>query len=195
MSNLVNKCNGVGRICTYIRRHPITIAFLMLLIIASFFRFYHFSEWLHFELDQARDAVVVHSALRDGFSTLPLLGPQARGGGVFLGPVFYYFQYLAGLVLGPSPESFAVPDLLFSVGGIVVLFCLLRRFLRVPEAAAVSLLASVSVFLVNVWPIRVESERDVLLLTAAWIRVASSGRTDLPASGGGARPVSLSACL
>ena len=57
-----------------------------------FLRTYHFSDWLHFELDQAFDYDLVSPAVGHSPLDLPLLGPNVGGGLLRLGPAFYYME-------------------------------------------------------------------------------------------------------
>jgi len=106
---------------------------ILALIIAAAvgFRTYNFSDWLHFGMDQARDANLVSEAVKEGPSQLPLLGPRAGGTYVRLGPIFYYFQYISAKIFNSTaPPVFAYPDLLFSILTIPLFFFFLRRFFR-----------------------------------------------------------------
>ncbi len=126
--------------------------FWVLLIIfcgGVWLRVYHFSDWLIFQSDQSRDALIVEKAVHSGFENLPLIGPQARGSSLHLGPVFYYFQYISGKMFGAHPESFAYPDLFFGILTIPLLFFLLKRWVSTDIALGVTSMASVSLFLVT----------------------------------------------
>lgn len=103
----------------------------LIVVVAIFLRVYHFSDWLHFGMDQARDATLVSEAVQKGAGQLPLLGPRAGGTFVRLGPVFYYFQYLSAKISGStSPAVFAYPDLIFSILAVPLLFLFLRFYFR-----------------------------------------------------------------
>ncbi|MBD3300813.1 MAG: hypothetical protein GF347_05685, partial [Candidatus Moranbacteria bacterium] len=52
---------------------------LLVLLLGIFLRVYRHNDFLHFELDQARDALIVDAALENGIGELPLLGPRAAG--------------------------------------------------------------------------------------------------------------------
>ncbi|HLM83842.1 MAG TPA: hypothetical protein VK254_01360, partial [Candidatus Bathyarchaeia archaeon] len=75
------------------RKNWVCIILALIVVFAVAIRVYHFSDWLHFGMDQARDASLVRDAVQNGPSQLPLLGPRAAGTFVRLGPIFYYFQY------------------------------------------------------------------------------------------------------
>ncbi len=64
-----------------------------IILVGVFLRAYNFSDWLHFELDQARDARVIDEGLKGSFLDLPLLGPKAAGTALRLPPGFYYLEY------------------------------------------------------------------------------------------------------
>ncbi len=132
------------------RKRTVGIALGAILLIGFSLRFVHLDEWLYFKMDQARDAMLVSQAIERGPEYLPLLGPRVGavdlGEGLLrTGPVYYYFQYLSGVMFGSSePSVFAYPDMLFGVFGIAMLFLFARLFLSAPAALAVSALLSVS---------------------------------------------------
>lgn len=119
-----------------------------IILFGAFLRWYHFSDWLHFELDQSRDAIVVNKALENGPGELTLLGPKAAGTLLRLGPVFYYFQYLGGLLFGSTPQGIAYPTMILSVLTIPLVYLFLRRLFDRKISLSLTAVASVSVFLV-----------------------------------------------
>lgn len=121
--------------------------FLLIMALGIFLRSYNFSDWLHFELDQSRDANFVSSAVTDGVGNLPTLGPKAAGTYLRLGPAFYYFEYLSALVFGDTPAGHAMIVLLFSIASMPLFYLLVRRYFN--QAISLALLAvwSVSLFI------------------------------------------------
>jgi len=104
-------------------------AFAIVFLVAIFLRVYHFSDWLFFKMDQARDAFTIQQAYEKGLSYLPLLGPKAGGTHVNLGPFFYYFQYLSTVIFrSVSPAVMAYPDLFFSILTIPLLYFFLKKY-------------------------------------------------------------------
>ena len=137
-------------------------AVVALLAVAFFLRSYHFSEHLLFRLDQNRDYLIIKEAFEKGLGYLPLLGPKAggpvelsidspgQGEALNLGPIYYYFQYLAAVLLGsPAPWVLAIPDLLFSVAALGMFFLLLRFKFSVRTSLLVVSLMAVSLPLVE----------------------------------------------
>jgi 4-amino-4-deoxy-L-arabinose transferase-like glycosyltransferase len=112
-------------------------------------RLFEYSENLVFQSDQSRDALIVAKAIDNGAAELPLLGPQARGSSLQLGPFFYYLQFVSAKIFGMRPESLAYPDLLWGVFTLPLLFFLLKRLVAAPTAVFLTALASVSPFLVS----------------------------------------------
>ncbi len=108
-------------------RQLVWFGLALIIALGFFLRSYHFTDWLHFELDQARDARVIDAAIEGGPGELPLLGPKAGGTFLRLGPAFYYLQYLGALVFGPSPAGMAAVVFITSVASIAVFFFLARR--------------------------------------------------------------------
>ncbi|MEK7181743.1 MAG: glycosyltransferase family 39 protein, partial [Patescibacteria group bacterium] len=122
----------------------------MILIVAFGFslRAYHFSDWLHFELDQARDARVIDAALSGGPGELTLLGPKAGGTFLRLAPGFYYLQYVSGIIFGGTPSGIAMVVLILSVLSIPLFYFLSRRFFSEWISLGLTLLFAASPFMV-----------------------------------------------
>ncbi len=116
--------------------------------IGIFLRTYHFSPWLHFELDQARDARVIDVALEGDPADLPLLGPKAGGTFLRLAPGYYYLQYLSALVFGGSPAGMAGFVAVFSILSIPLFYFLLRRYFSYPLSLGLTFLFSTSAYFV-----------------------------------------------
>lgn len=131
------------------RKRPHVFFFLCgMIAIGAFMRIFCFSAWMPFELDQARDVFVVYDAVHGGVDEWPLLGPQARGRALFLGPIFYYFAILFGMIFGVSPESVALPDLIFSIGAIPLFYFFARLFFGRFVSMSLTSIVATSLFLV-----------------------------------------------
>lgn len=130
------------------KKHWFWIAFFLIVLLGAFLRVSHFGEWLHFELDQARDARVIDAGLAGDFFDLPLLGPRAAGTFLRLPPGFYYLEYWSALLFGSSPVGQAAVVPIFSILALVAAFYLFRRFFDATLAFLLTLLMSVSTFLV-----------------------------------------------
>lgn len=125
----------------FIKKNWVYFILALIVALAVGIRVYHFSDWLHFGMDQARDASLVKEAVQNGPSQLPLLGPRAGGTFVRLGPIFYYFQYISAKLSGStSPPVFAYPDLLFSILVIPLFFFFLKLFFKNTVALLVTAL-------------------------------------------------------
>lgn len=120
----------------------------MILAIGIFLRTYKFQEWLRFNQDQARDVVLVEKVLNRS-AELPLLGPVAAKTPFKLGPAYYYMQYASARVFGAEPEKVAFPDLFFSVGSIVLLYLLLRKYFDRKVSLSVIFLFAISYFTIR----------------------------------------------
>jgi 4-amino-4-deoxy-L-arabinose transferase-like glycosyltransferase len=106
-----------------------TIIFAAILALGIYFRVWHFHDWLFFKMDQARDAFLTQQVFEKGIGWLPLLGPKAGGTHLNLGPVFYYFQYIAVILFqSVSPSTLAYPDLFFAVLSIPLFYFLLKKY-------------------------------------------------------------------
>jgi 4-amino-4-deoxy-L-arabinose transferase-like glycosyltransferase len=124
--------------------------FLLVFIftLGIFLRSYNFSDWLHFELDQSRDARVISSAVENGPENLPLLGPRAGGTFLRLGPAFYYFEYLSAVIFGNTPSGMAMANLIFSIGSMLIFYALCREYFSKKISTSLLAIFSVSLFLV-----------------------------------------------
>ena len=124
--------------------------FALLLVIAAgvFLRTYHFQDWLHFELDQSRDAKIIDLAVKEGPSQLPLLGPKAAGSFLRLGPAFYYFNYLSALIFGNTPSGIATIIMIFGILAMPAFYLLVRRYFGKWISISLLTLFSLSLFLV-----------------------------------------------
>ncbi len=127
---------------------PHVLVLFAIILLGGFLRFYQFEPWLHFELDQSRDALVVDEGYRGSFLDLPLLGP--RGGGTFLrlGPAFYYFQYVSGALFGQDPAGIAFFVPILSTLALFFVYLLFRRGFTRFESLALTLLFAVSLYVV-----------------------------------------------
>lgn len=131
----------------YFKKGGIALIFAVILLVGVFLRGYHFSDWLHFELDQARDAKVVDLAVENGIGNLPLLGPKAAGSFLRLGPIFYYFEYLSAKIFGDTPSGMAYLSLFFSILTLPMFYLFVKRYFSQKISLALLFLFSVSLFL------------------------------------------------
>lgn len=140
----------IGNIRVKIKKYKyVYAAVFFIFVVGIFLRVYNFSPWMHFELDQARDVFIIKNALENGIENLPLLGPQARGKELYLGPIFYYFSYISSFLLGVSPESMALPDLFFSILSIPLFYFFARIFFSRWTSVALVTVVATSLFLVT----------------------------------------------
>lgn len=124
------------------------LGLIAVILLAVCLRGYSVGPWLHFELDQSRDAKVIDVALEGSFLDLPLLGPKAGGTFLRLAPGFYYLEYLSAALVSPTPIGMAWLVVLVSVLFAGALFLFLRRGFSEKMSLGLTLLAAVSVYLV-----------------------------------------------
>lgn len=124
------------------------ISIVLIFIAGIFFRAYNFSDWLHFELDQSRDAKVIDLAYEEGAGSLPLLGPRAAGSFLRLGPAFYYFNYVSALVFGNTPSGIAVVVMLFGILTMPIFYLFIREYFNKKISLGLFLVFSTSLFLI-----------------------------------------------
>ena len=122
------------------------IAIALIIAFGIFLRAYNFSDWLHFEIDQDYDILLVDQAIQNGISSLPLLGPNAGGGLLRLGPAYYYMQYISALIFGNTPAGNAVFVLIFSIIALPLFYIFSRRYFSKIVSAGLLAIISVSLF-------------------------------------------------
>jgi 4-amino-4-deoxy-L-arabinose transferase-like glycosyltransferase len=118
----------------------------VLILVGIFLRSYNFSDWLHFEIDQDYDILLVDRAVENGISSLPLLGPNAGGGLLRLGPIYYYMQYASAIIFGNTPTGNAVFVLIFSILALPLFYIFSRRYFSKPISLGLLAILSTSLF-------------------------------------------------
>lgn len=121
-------------ILTYAKKNWVILILMIIMVGAIFVRVYKFDDYLYFKMDQSRDAIMLTKAVENGPQYLPLLGARVGAvkldqGFLRLGPIYYYFQYAAGVIFqSTEPFVFAYPDLFFSILAIPLLYLLARLY-------------------------------------------------------------------
>lgn len=115
---------------------------------AVFLRSYQHEKFLSFQLDQSRDALIVGNFVDGGLKNIPLLGPHITGSSLQLGPAYYYILSVPAYFWKTGPESFALPEMLFSIFFVPLLYFFLRLYFSKFISLSVSAVAAVSLFLV-----------------------------------------------
>lgn len=136
-----------SRILAFVDSHPIPIL-IAITLIGAFFRVYHFHDWLWFFNDQVRDVRLISQIVEHG-QNWPLLGPSMLYTAYHLGPIYYYFQIISGLLFGVEPYTVAYPDLLFSVLTIPLFFVFVRRYFDTRLSLLLSGMLACSFFFVR----------------------------------------------
>ena len=122
--------------------------FVGIFVMGAFLRAYNFAPWLHFELDQARDATLVREALNGGAGELPLLGPRAAGTFLRLGPAFYYIEYIFASIFQDAVVGSAMAILFFAILSIPISYLFFREYFSKKNTLAILLIYTTSLFLV-----------------------------------------------
>ena len=122
--------------------------FLAIMILGIILRTYHFSDWMVFNPDQARDAMLVDDVL-DGKSSALILGPEAGNTHFDLGPWFYHLEILSAKIFGSEPWKLAIPDLLFSILTIPLFYFFVRKYFSANISLLATFFLSISYFMVR----------------------------------------------
>lgn len=129
-------------------KYKLHLLLILIFLLGAYLRTYHFNDFLHFELDQSRDAKVIDLAIDEGIGNLPLQGPKAAGSFLRLGPIFYYFQYLSALIFGDTPPGMVAISFFFSCLTIPLIYFFLRRYLKSNVSLLLTLFFSTSLFFI-----------------------------------------------
>ncbi len=121
---------------------------LAIIVLGIFLRTYHFSAWMVFNPDQARDAMLVDDVL-SGKSSALILGPEAGNTLFDLGPWFYHLEILSAKFFGSEPWKLALPDLLFSLLTIPLFYFFVRKYFNLNVSLTMMFFVSISYFMVR----------------------------------------------
>ena len=126
------------------------LIFVLLIISAGiFFRTYNFSNWLHFEVDQVYDIDSIAAAVDNGIGNLPLLGTNAGGGALRLGPAFYYLEYLSAKIFGHTPPGYAAFVVVLAILSLTLFYLFSRRYFSARISLALLAVFSFSVYFIQ----------------------------------------------
>jgi len=121
---------------------------LLIILLGTFLRTYHFHDWMRFSMDQSRDATIISNAIK-GRKPLPLLGPDAGNTKFLLGPMYYDLSYISAKIFGNYPDKMAYPSLLSGILAIPFLFLFLREYFDRKISLALTAVMSVSYFMIS----------------------------------------------
>lgn len=101
------------------------VVLVLILILASFLRFYRLDEYMTFLGDEGRDAIIVKDIIT--FKNFPLIGPPTSVGNIYLGPLYYYMM-AASMVFTLSPVAAAGMDALIGVLTVYLIYYLSKAW-------------------------------------------------------------------
>lgn len=107
----------INSILGYIKKNWLLI---LILLIGSFLRLYRIGEYMTFLGDEGRDAIIVRNLLVKADPIL--IGPGTSVGGMYLGPLYYYFMAPFLLFANFSPVGPAVGVALLGVATIYLVY-------------------------------------------------------------------------
>jgi 4-amino-4-deoxy-L-arabinose transferase-like glycosyltransferase len=115
---------------------------ILILLAGAFFRLYNISGYMTFLGDEGRDSIIVRNLLVH-FDPI-LIGPGTSVGGMYLGPLYYYFMAPFLLISNFSPIGPAVGVALLGVATIYLVFIVAKEWFGKTAGLVSALLYSIS---------------------------------------------------
>ncbi|MFH0937196.1 MAG: glycosyltransferase family 39 protein [Candidatus Daviesbacteria bacterium] len=113
---------------------------LLIILLASFLRFYRLSEYMTFLGDEGRDALMIQRILVE--HDLPLVGPPSSVGNIYLGPLYYYMMIIPMAIFWLNPVAATGMVAVLGVAAVILLYFLARRWFGfIPAIFAATLYA------------------------------------------------------
>ncbi len=107
----------MSKILAYIKQNWILI---LIILLGAFFRLYNIDGYMTFLGDEGRDAIIVRNLLTKADPIL--IGPGTSVGGMYLGPLYYYFMAPFLLLANFSPVGPAVGVAILGVATIYLVY-------------------------------------------------------------------------
>lgn len=118
------------------------LVIFLILLLASFFRFYHLQEYMTFLGDEGRDVLVVKRILVD--HDFPLLGPPTSVGDIYLGPLYYYMMAIAMTISWLNPVAAAVMVAVIGILTVALIYYFGREWFGIVAGAVSAALYAIS---------------------------------------------------
>jgi len=126
-----------------IRRWSPLLSFLVVLtLVATFLRFWNFTDTLMFQGDQGRDALIVSQIFTHGDPVF--IGPVTSVGNMYLGPLYYYFMLPFLYLSYPSPLGPAIAIAILGSLTVPLLYFLGRELVGKRAALIAAILCTFS---------------------------------------------------
>ena len=101
----------------FLKKHWFAISIIVILLLATFFRFYNYTSRYALAGDQARDVLVAREALRS--HKLPAIGPFSSAGEFTTGPMWYVWLVLSQAIL---PYTLLAPWIILSLTYVAIVY-------------------------------------------------------------------------
>lgn len=124
-------------------------AIILIMLMGGILRSWNFGDWMHYQLDQARDYRIIHAAIEYGPGELPLQGPRAAGSFLRLGPLFYYLEYLSALIFGDNPTGSIIIILILNILAIPIFYLFIKKFFSQTLSIGMTAIFASSIFLIT----------------------------------------------
>lgn len=125
------------------QRNKLELIFVILvLLLASFLRFYRITDYMVFLGDEGRDALIVKRMIVDHKFTL--LGPIASVAPFHLGPIYYYLMLPFLWIFRLNPVGPAIMVALFGVATVFLIYLIGKKFFNLRVGLMASFLYAIS---------------------------------------------------
>src|SRR3989344_4823774 len=123
------------------RLRPDYVILSLILLFAAFLRLYKIGAYMNFLGDEGRDMIAIYEILH---GNLTLLGPASSVGGLFLGPIYYYFAAPFLFLSRYDPVGPSIMAALFGVASVFLVYKIGKEFFGEGAGIIASLLYAIS---------------------------------------------------
>lgn len=117
------------------------LIFFLILVVASFFRFYKIQDYFYFISDAGRDAREAYKIIYD--HKLTLVGPRASVAGFFMGPFYFYLITVPLAIFKMDPIGLGYFCSTLGVLAVALIYFISRKFYDVKTALLVAAMYAV----------------------------------------------------
>ena len=138
---------GKKTILEVIKNNKVWIAFIVILIVGLYLRFFRIEEVVRFGWDQGRDAWIVREIILGKYT---LIGPRTGIGHFHLGPLYFYLLVPFYLASNLDPMASNYLNFLLNIVNFVIIFVVTKKIFNSYAALFVILIYATNSYLIGI---------------------------------------------